>query len=219
MTENQRKVIEQLTTRFNIDPDQIKFLNPDRPDEPWLSAEALITIARQSGNFRTIEEEFSQYIQPLHQVVHIATVIDHEGRVYRRTGVATIGESVPGRGEPDEHALAASRALAAALRAAGFHPLRPGTVVQIDAVRRLAEATPPAPVSTDDSAQLRNIDLRQIHMLAQKKGLIRDLGGRKDMSGYRAWLMETFGVETAAALNETERASAINALRLLPDAA
>jgi hypothetical protein len=69
------------------------------------------------------------------------------------------------------------------------------------------------------AAEQRNKDLAQIHILAMQKGLIREgVGGRKELSAYKTWLFENWGVETAGALNPVERQSVINALRQMPDA-
>lgn len=214
-TQQQQEVINQLTSKFEIDVTRILFLNPDRPEEPWFPAEELMSIARQAGGFQSIGEQFDQYIPNLNQVVHIATVVDAQGRAYSRTGVATQGEKIPGSNEVgDEHALAASRALSAALRAAGFYPLRAGSTIDL----KLNLSGSSDPVAAE--AEARTKDLRQIHALAEEKGLIREGvgGGNKDMSSYRAWLMELFGTNTAATLNPIQRQSVINALQQLPDA-
>jgi hypothetical protein len=208
-TKKQQEIADQLASQYDIDAERVLFLNEDKPEEPWLSAEALITVARQSGDFQAIDESFNQFISQLNQVVHSATVIDKEGRTYTRSGVATIGE----REEIGEHALAAGRAVSAALTAAGFNPLRPGTVVPVQ-----PRATSAAQ-SQADEAHSRNIDLKRIHKLAEEKGLIRRLtSGMFDRTGYRELLVEKFGTNTAAHFNQTERASLINFIQQLPDA-
>jgi len=205
----QQAVADRLAQQFDIDAERILFLNEEKPEEPWLPAESLLTIARRSGNFQTIDESFDQYIEPLSQVVHRATVIDREGMTYTRSGVATINE----REEVDAHALAAGRAVGAALTAAGFNPLRPGAVVSLDL------ALPGGDVRQADEAQSRNADLRRIHAIAERKGLILPLpGGGWDRAGYRRLLMEKFGVNTAAMFDATQRASFINILDQMPDA-
>src|SRR5436853_7896891 len=87
-TESQQAVVASLRTKFEIDDDQIRFLNPEKPNEPWLSAEGLMSIARQTTAFRSISERFDSFIPELMQVVHCATVVDQEGRTFERTGVA-----------------------------------------------------------------------------------------------------------------------------------
>src|SRR5947209_19007520 len=124
----QQTIAEGLAVRYNIDPERIYFLNPDKTEEAWLPAESLITIARQSGDFQTIDEGFDQFIAPLNQIVHRATVITKAGNTFTRSGVATVNE----REDMDDHALAAGRAVSAALTAAGFNPLRPGVVAGLD---------------------------------------------------------------------------------------
>jgi len=210
LTLKQEDIKNQLAGQFSIDPERIYFLNEKKPEEPWLPAEALITIARQSGEFQGIDETVAQYIQPLNQVVHSATAVDKDGRSYTRSGVATIGE----REDLDAHALAAGRAVSAALTAAGFNPLRPGVVVSLD----LKIPVDSAHAGLADEAQLRNKDLKQIHALAVEKNLIRIMpGNNKDMTAYRALLKEKFGTNTAAAFDATQRASLINHLSQLPE--
>lgn len=208
-TQKQDEIAARLASEFDIDADRILFLNPDKPEEPWLSAEALVTIARRSGNFQAIDETFNQYIAPLNQVVHSATVVDKDGRSYTRSGVATIGE----REEVDDHTLAAGRAVGAALTAAGFNPLRPGGVVSIHQSRQQA-----AGQSQADPAQSRNTDLKRIHALAVEKGLIKTLpGDQRDMVEYRKALKANYGVTSAAGFDVHQRASLINYLEQLPD--
>lgn len=204
----QQEIAEQFARQFEIDAERVLFLNEDKPEEPWLPAEALITIARQSGDFQAIDESFNQYISELSQVVHSATVIDKEGRSYTRSGVATIGE----RQEIGEHGLAAGRAVSAALTAAGFNPLRPGGVVSAGQ----GQATAPSQQAVE--ANSRNIDLRRIHTLAEQKGLIRRLpGSGVDRTGYRQLLVEKFDTNTAAGFDQAQRASLINFIEQLPD--
>lgn len=209
LTLKQEGVAKDLARRFGIDPERIYFLNEDKPDEPWLPAEALVTIARQTEDFQTIDESFDQYIGPLNQVVHRATVITKDGRTYTRSGVATIGE----RQDIDDHALAAGRAVSAALTAAGFHPLRPGSVVS-DNGRQPAGAQP-----ADDVAEQRRVDLRRIHALAEQKGLIKPRpGGLWDRTAYRQFLLDNYQTNTAVGFDSVQRASLINALEQLPEA-
>ncbi|MET0466895.1 MAG: hypothetical protein ABW007_27285 [Chitinophagaceae bacterium] len=206
-SQQQQSLAQELASRFDIDPDRILFLNPDKPEEPWLSAEALVTIARRSGEFQAIDEGFDQYISQLNQLVHRASVTDKEGRVYTRSGVSTIGE----RQDIDAHALAAGRAVGAALTAAGFNPLRPGAVVSISAHQQQSGA------ATSDEANSRNIDLKRIHALAEEKGLLRrGPGNTIERSGYRTFLLTHFNTTTAVSLDQTQRASLINLIEQLP---
>lgn len=206
-TVNQAAIRRELGEKFNIDPDRILFLNENKPDEPWLPAEALMTIARQSGNFQAIDETVEQFIAPLNQIVHRATVIDTAGRSYGRCGVATIGE----RQDIDDHALAAGRALNAALTAAGFNPLRPGASVVIDLNLPKHEST------QADEAKARTTDLKRIHAIGIEKGLIQYIpGAGKDDRGYRQMLREKFGVGSAVGFDAAQRASLINHLEQLP---
>ena len=215
-TEKQNSVAQLLASEFKIDAERVYFLKPDKPEEPWLPAESLVTIARQSGEFRAIDESFDQFIEPLHQVVHRATVIDQDGRTYTRSGVATVGERAANSAQRevlDEHALAAGRAVSAALTAAGFNPLRPGSVIPLDSRRGGAQAD----AAGADEAQSRNTDLKRIHALAVEKGLIRMMpGGGRDLTEYRRMLREKFNANTAADFSATQRASLINYLTQLP---
>jgi hypothetical protein len=248
-----RKVIEALSARFEIDPERVLFLDAEKPDKPWLSAEVLISIARQSGKFQEIEEGFDQYIPaPLNQVVHYGRVVDESGKVWRRSGVATVGE-MPGnlyRGgrNPDGHQLAAARALGAALDGAGFNPLKAGAVVsgrgsvvggqekrgriefaaqgdpkraqrvmdgEADGTVEFRVLTPDRAVGVDEAAT-KNNDLKQIHAMAEEVGLIaKRVGVPKDYSEYRRWMLENWGVKSSAGMDATERASVIEALRVL----
>ncbi|HYX72154.1 MAG TPA: hypothetical protein VE732_05235 [Nitrososphaera sp.] len=212
-TPQQKEIVSQLTKQFEIDSDRILFLNPRRPEEPWLPAEELLIIARKVGGFQSIGEQFDQFIPGLNQYVHIATVIDKDGRTYSRSGIATEGETLPNTEETfDPHDLAASRALGAALRAAGFYPFRAGSVIDLN----LKLSRPSNPVEAE--AESRNADLAAIHIEAEKKGLIVEgVGGRKDISGYKNWLFENWGVTSAGALNPVERQSAIAALKQMPN--
>src|SRR4051794_23481623 len=110
-TTKQQAIAEKLAEQLGIDAERVLFLNRERPEEPWLNAEALITVARQAGDFQAIEEAFNQYISGLNQIVHTSTVIDKTGRSFTRSGVATIGESE----EISDHELAAGRAVSKAL--------------------------------------------------------------------------------------------------------
>ena len=209
-TAQQEAVVSQLTSQFQIDRDGIRFFD-NRPEQPWLSAEALMSIARQSGNFSSIEEAFDQYVPGLQQVIHVAILVDKEGRIYKRSAAATMGEKLPNGEVIDEHALAGSRALGAVLTASGFHPLRAASVVAME--------KPGAPMrSLADEAASRHTDLKRIHALAEEKGLIKEgEGGFKDMDEYRESLLENVGTRTTPNLDQQQRASVIEALRQLPD--
>lgn len=208
-TPQQRGIVERLLAQFELDESGIRFF-PEQPDEPWLSAETLMSIARQSGAFQSIEETFDQFVAPLDQVIHNALVIDKQGRLFKRSGAAKLGETLPFGEAVDGHALASSRALNAALRAAGFHPLHAASVVS---TKR------PEAHTTADEATARTADLKQIHLLAEQKKLIKPAknGEAKNMDEYREWLFELFGTRTVATLSMAQRASVIEALRAIPD--
>ncbi|PYS89006.1 MAG: hypothetical protein DMF64_19060 [Acidobacteria bacterium] len=210
LTLKQQSIAEGLAHRYGIDTESIHFLNADKPEEPWLTAESLIIIARQSAELQTIDEGFDQFIDPLLQIVHYATVVTKSGQTFRRSGVATINE----REDMDAHRLAAGRAVSAVLTAAGFHPLHPGVVADLDLNKQTATAQPLGVELTT-----RQRDLKRIHVIAQRKGLLKPLqGGGYDRSGYKEFLIKKYGINTAISFDEKERASLINALEQLPDA-
>jgi hypothetical protein len=199
----QQEIAKRIAEQFSIDAERVYFLKPDKPEEPWLPAESLTTIARQSGNFQAIEDRFDQFIPQLNQVVYSATVVDKDDRHFTRGGVATIGEHK----ELDEHALASGRAVSAALTAAGFNPLRPGSIVELNL--KLSGQGQQAV----DEAQLRTQDLKTIHLLAVKRGLIKMLPGNvRDAVAYRRMLKAKFDVTSTVNLDATRRASLINFL-------
>lgn len=209
LTLRQEQIRKELAEKFNIDPERVLFLNEKKQEEPWLSAEALVTIARQSENFQAIDEGYDQYIPQLDQIVHRATVIDKNGRSYSRCGIATVRE----REDVDDHALAAGRAVGAVLTAAGFNPLRPGGVVTLD----LNLGQDAGQVKVEAVREL-NLDLKQIHALAIEKGLIKHLpGGMKDVSEYRKLLKDKFGVSSSTEMAAEMRQSFINHMRQMPD--
>jgi hypothetical protein len=204
--EQGRRAIE-LAERFGIDKDRILFFNEADPLDPWFPPDELLSIARREQSFLEIDISFHQWVPGLDLVCYQATVINNENRIFKMTGVAKMGEARPGG--PDEHTIATGRALGAVLRAAGFHPLKSGSVVG-------TVASQPPSITYADEATIRTNQLAQIHILAEKAGMILEgTGDRKDMSRYRAWLTEIFGTPTAAALTETERAQAIAELRSL----
>lgn len=198
-------VIRDLSQRYGIDPTGITFLNNG---EPWLTSRMRLEIARQSEEFQSVDENFDQMIPQLNQVVHSAEVIDRDGRRFRRSGVAAIGERLPNSEIADEHELAASRALGAALDAAGFNPLGK-TRSAISPDRRAAGIT-----MVEDPAETRLNQLGQIHLLAEQAGLIFRTEHGKNLTAYREFLAEHYGVTSVAGMTETDRASVIAALRV-----
>jgi hypothetical protein len=222
-TPKQQEIVDRLQSSFEIDTERVLFLNPRDPNEPWLPADELESIARQAGGFQSIDVDYENFVEPLAQVVYKAVVIDEQGRRFGRTGVATIGETTP-IGEIDVQQLAAGRALSAALRAAGFHPFKSGSVVSLDE-RRAASKTSltsqPPQLSErernlqhiEDEARARINDTRAIHALAYEKGLIVRFGRIMDKSGYYQWLKQRFGLNSSTEADAATRASIINALR------
>lgn len=213
-TPEQQAVVAMLAKNFQIEPEKILFLKREKPLEPWLNYEALTSIARKSGRFRGLSEHFSTYIQELKQLVHSATVIDSDGFQYTRSGAARLGETLAEGDEPDEHSLAAARALRLALDSAGFDPMKAASVVPLELNLNHQEH------AIRDEAASRLKDLRQIHSMAAQKGLIRPSDedpAKNDMTRYRQWLAENFnGVGSAVGFTPASRAIAINMLRELP---
>lgn len=201
-TAEQNRIAGALALQHGIDINRVFFPDPKNPDKPWLGADELMVITRQSQSFQAIEEKFDTFIHPLNQVVHTARVIDADGRIYERCGVATLGEKSPAGDEFDEHALAATRALTATLTAAGFNPLR--STVKADQKQ--------SSITLDAEEDSRRPQLRHIHALAQEQGLIIYGDDGRDDSGYRKFLRDNFGVESVRGMNSTERASVINKL-------
>ena len=209
-TQDQQAIVASLVDSFGIDPEKVLFLNKDKPLEPWLNYKALVAIARQSGAFKQISERFVEFIPaPLNQVVHEAEVVDPENRTYARSGVATIGETLPNEDVPDEHSLAAARALRSALDDAGFDPTKTGPAV-------LELNLPSDQHATAHELETRKKDLARIHILAREKGLILPIDGdeeQSDFSKYRKFLFEHFdGINSAVGLGPADRARVINAL-------
>ena len=200
----QNQIANFIASRFGIDSDRVFFINDRNPLEPWIPPDQLIVCARKDGRFRAIEERYDQFIGPRKQVVHEAMVIDQEGRSYKRSGVATIGE----RKDFDEHTLAAGRALSAALTAAGFNPVKQKP---FKPVATYAEGEPQG-VPIDDDVEQRNKDLARIHILAKQAGYITDDAAPADTK-YRKYLREHYKVGSALLLDQTGRASLINALQ------
>src|SRR5262249_14865657 len=83
------------TEKFDIEVDLIRFFDKERPDKPWFPAEVLMSMARQSDQFRSVEEKFDKPIPGFNQFVHQATVVDAKDRLFGRSGAATIGERLP----------------------------------------------------------------------------------------------------------------------------
>jgi hypothetical protein len=213
-------IIRRLHQQFGVDPNRVKFLDNG---EPWLPADVLSAIGRATGQIKTIDEDFSQYIPQCDQVVHKAVVIDAAGNAYGRSGVATIGERLPEMDEGEEvsvHDLAASRAIVKALTLAGVNPFKSGAIVTLQNVQEevsdTAVVTRPRTVEEARVAEAasRHRDLARIHILAVEAGLVTlpAGSGRGDDSAYRKWLAENFQTETAAVLSESERAQVIAAL-------
>jgi hypothetical protein len=213
-TAPQEAVVQQLVEKWKLDRDKILFLNPNKPTEPWLNYDALTIIARGSGRFRSLSEHYSTFIQELKHVIHTATVVDSDGIEYTRSGAAAIGERLFADEEVDEHSLAATRALRSALDSAGFDVVKASSVIDLNLPREQH--------TQQDEANARVNDLRQLHAIAARKGLIvpsAEDESRNDMTEYRAWLAEHFhGAGSAAGFTAAERAIAINLLRQLPDA-
>ncbi len=204
-TAEQNRIAGALAHQHGIDIDRVFFPDPKNPVKPWLGADELILIARQSARLQAIEEKFDSFIHPLNQVVHTAKVADSDGRVYERCGVATLGEKSPAGDGFDEHALAATRALTATLTAAGFNPLRSSSTVKSDQKQ--------SSITLDAEEDQRRPQLRHIHALAQDQGLITYGDSGRDDSGYRRFLRDNFGVDSVKGMNATERASVINKLQ------
>jgi hypothetical protein len=207
----QQQLVARLADQFNIDPEKVLFLNKEKPLDPWLNYKALVEIARQSGEFKQIAEDFSEFIPPpLNQVSHTATVVNLQGQVFTRSGVATIGEMLPNESVPDEHDLAATRAMRKALDTAGFDPTKVSSPV-------LDLKLPPDEHAAALERESRQKDLARIHILAEEKGLKVPIEGdeeRSDASRYRAFLLERFPNSNGSAvgMDPATRAQLINAL-------
>lgn len=202
-TAKQQAIASSLNQKFGINEDRILFLNPRDPDDPWIPSDELESIARQTEGCQQISVMHDKFIPETNQIIYTATVVNKNGASFTHPGVATIWEKPNGVDiEPD--VLAAGRALGAALRAAGFHPYRSGSVVDIEQVREQIKTK-----AAEADEDLRLQDLKQIHALAAEKGLIE----RGNYTAYRMWLYEHFEVKTAVGLNATDRARVINALK------
>lgn len=213
----QRQIAENLSDAYGFPPEAVRFF---KDDEPWLGAEELMLVARKSPDVQNVHEDFDQFIEPLKQVVHTASVVLKDGRTFQRTGIAKVGERLPGMKDDemvDEHLLAASRAIRSALIAAGINPAKP----QPAEPRREAMVTyDKAGANVDDAAQ-RDKDLKEIHALAWEAGLIVRGESGTDHTRYRNFLHDHLAKQgriyldtpSAASLDTTDRASVISALR------
>ena len=208
-TRKQQEILTNLSTNFGIDESRVLFINPRDENDPWIPADELESIARQIGGIKSTSVLHDKVIPELNQIAYLATVVDKSEVTYNRSGVATIGEK-PNEIDIDADTLAAGRALGAALRAAGFHPYRSGSVVDFQEMREEIKAKQIVDehAAITDEAKVRIKVLQAIHAKAAEKNLI--VG--KDYSKYRVWLFEKFGVYTAAMLDVPTRASVINAL-------
>jgi hypothetical protein len=206
-TADQQAVVARLVQSFNIQGEKVLFLNDADPLEPWLNSKALLAIARQSGEFKQVATTYSEYINDLRQIVWSATVVNLQDQGFTRSGVAKLGEKLPNEEEPDEHDLAASRALRAALDDAGFDPTKAAPCLNLK--------LPPDQHAVAHEKETRLNDLRRIHKIAGEKGLIVpkvEDASRNDDTAYRGWLVRYFGVNTTAAMGPADRARVINAL-------
>lgn len=227
-TERQRAQLAQLQKNFGLSPDDIKrcLVFSESQERPYIPPDLLIGIARSTGQFKSIEPEFSTYVRGLEQIIYKATVVDQDDRSITRVGVATIGEK-PGGIEMDEHKLAEGRALNSVLADAGFNPFKSNSFA---AAMIIAATVPdsyrhPAPNlakekyeaelrQITDDAERRRKDLGRIKLLAKEKGLIVTTEmGRENDTPYRDWLSTNFQTRSAVTMNDEERAQVINALQ------
>ena len=207
-TPQQQAVVDQLVERYNINGSKVLFLNEKNPNEPWLRGKLLAAIARQSGLFKSILVKYDQFIAPLSQVVYQGEVMDLDDHLFSLPGVGTHGEKMANsEDEVNEHDLAESRALKSTLELAGFDPLDPASVVH------LGELMPRVPGEAEAESRLN--DLARIHILAKEKGLIIEgarMDGKDDASRYRKFLLDKYGINTAAGFDPLQRKSLIEAL-------
>ena len=207
-TEKQQEIVSKLVSQFGIDGERILFLNARNPLEPWIPPTILEQIALQMEGYRSSSVNHDKFIPQTSQVVYTATVTDANDRIFTRSGVATAGEANEILDELDIDYLASGRALSAALRAAGFDPVKANPMVNF-ADESASEKLPVEQYAVESEAAQRTKDLKQIHALAAEKGLI--VGGKD--SNYRIWLNQNFGVITSAILSAADRARVINKLR------
>jgi hypothetical protein len=216
-TAKQTEILSKLTQNFDIDETRILFLNPRDEAEPWIPADELTSIARQHGGFKSIGVEHEKFIPETNQVIYTATVVDAQDRIYIRSGAATFGETAGNGLDIDADTLAQGRALGASLRAAGFHPYKSGSIVDLGEFRRAAmklTSEEQGLQKIEDESISRKNDLAQMHKLAEEKGLIVVRPGNvRDMTKYRSELKLRFNTDTAATLDRAGRAAVINWLK------
>lgn len=216
LADGQKKSLIFLRTNFGLSEGELArclFFRKDE-DEPWIPPDILEAIARKTGTFQHIGVVHDKYVREREQVIYTGTVIDQQERNYTRTGVALIGEA-PSGFDIDTDVLAQGRALGAALTAAGFNPFKASSVVETK------EPSHSGPLNEEqkqlhqleDESTLRLKDLRQIHAIAERKGLIHG----RDMSRYRNWLLQYYGTTTAAIMDAASRAAVINQLNDAPE--
>lgn len=196
--------MNELNQNFGINPERILFLNPRDPNDPWIPADELESIARQTDRIEQISVMHDKYIPETGQVIYTATVVNKNGVTFTHPGVAKVGET-PNGYDIEADVLAGGRALSAALKAAGIHPYRSGSVVDIGLVRQQVEAKNDARAVQEES---RANGLRQLHAVAEKKKL---KVGTNDIA-YRMWLQAEFGVKTAVGFDSEKLALAIDRL-------
>ncbi len=213
-TTKQQEILDELNKRFGIEPDRIQFLNQRDENDPWIPPDELMSIARQHGGFKMVSVIHDKFVPETAQQIYTATLVDAQDRTFTRTGVATLGET-PNGFDIDTDTLASGRALSAALRDAGFHPYKSGSIVSLDVARQSIEdrRRNRELQKIEDEAAVRVKDLRQLHKIAEEKGLI--VGQNK--IAYHLWLTEKFGVRSTAMMDEANRARVINALRNYTD--
>ncbi len=211
LTTQQSELLDELHKRFGLDTNRILFLNEKDLNEPWIPPDELMSIARQHGGFELVSVVHDKFISETRQQVYTGMVTDLDRRSFVRSGVATIGET-PAGVEIDVDVLASGRALSAALRDAGFHPFRSGSVIDLQIKK-------PAQGELTAESSSRRSDLARIHIIAEEKGLIVKTAGNTDMSKYRLVIKSKFGVASAAVLDEPERKAVINFLENFDPAA
>jgi hypothetical protein len=203
-TTQQQAMVDRLVSQFGIDGSKVLFFE-NRPNEPWLRANTLASIARRSGLFKAIRVEHEKYIETLKQVFYQGTVVDLDDHIYSLPGVATVGKSIANTGEEvNADDLAESRALRSTLNLAGFDPLDPTSVVSLEKSEGSEQR------DTDAArTQSRLNDNARIHILASERGLI--VG--RDYSKYRKFLAERYeGATSIAGFDPMQRKSVIEAL-------
>lgn len=222
--EKQRAKLAILKQNFGLSDaelDRCLYFRTDQ-EEPWIPSDILEAIARLTGGFETISSVYDKVRTETQHLVYAGLVVDREGRSYPRSGVAKIDGETVGGTLFDGDALAENRALSASLQAAGFDPFKAGSVVSIgklehgpsrsgtpldDRQKELQQIT--------DAAELRTKDLRQIHAVAEKKGLIVDKNDRL----YRRWLMDNFQLTSSAFVDHETRMTIVAKLNELNDPA